>query len=61
MTKEQKKQFHANKITALSKMIAALQDIQHTNAQEDGWIASRVKQLRWDLDDAADSFEKFCQ
>ncbi len=61
MTNEQKKQFHADKITALSKMIAALQAIAHTNDQEDKWIASRVKQLRWDLDDANDQFEDFCE
>ena len=61
MTNDKKKQRLANKITALSKMIGALEDIQHTNAQEDKWIASRIKQLRWDLDDASDSFKKLCQ
>ncbi len=59
MTNEQKKQFHADKITALSKMIAALEEITHTNDQEDKWVASRVKQLRWDLQDATDSFGEF--
>lgn len=61
MTNEQKKQFHADKITAFSKMIGALQAIPHTNDQEDKWIASRVKQLRWDLQDSIDSFEAYCE
>jgi hypothetical protein len=51
----------ADKITALSKMISALQGIEHTNTNEDKYIASRIKQLRWDLEDVSDSFEELCK
>ncbi len=61
MTNEQKKQMYADNVTARSKMIAALEAIQHTNAGESKLIGFEIKALRSRLEDAAEMFEAYCQ
>ena len=61
MTNDEKKQMYADCMTARSKMIAALEGIQHTNAGEFKLIGFEIKALRSRLEDAAEMFESYCE